>query len=602
MDAEPRVLVAPIARFPPGYIHGHLPALDALRAPGRTICFSDLFSPTTASLGMTGLPRWRNRPEVGQIALILISSLYFTAVFNNAFARFVIGAANQEGVAQALVLGAALIFITGIHVVLFAVIGWRWSLKPILFVLVPASAATAYYADNYGIVFDASMLRNVFRTDTAEASELMTLGFAGAMLLKSAPPLLALLWVRIRPARSLKRLLAARLLLLIVTVGISGGAVLSQFDDLSSLMRNNKSARYLITPENYIVSSIRVLQQDRRAQPGPLAKVAEDAQIEMHPVGSKPHLLVIVVGETVRAQNWGLNGYARQTTPQLARRNVVNYEDVTACGSNTEVSVPCMFSVYGRRNYDRDRIRRSESLLHVLERAGVKTLWRDNQSGCKGVCADLAFESYRVPPTHPLCTDQACRDEVMLSGLHDAIDDNPGDVVVVLHQLGNHGPAYFKRYGEEFRTFVPDCRSADLGKCVREEIVNAYDNAIVATDDFLAKTVDMLAADSSHDTAMIYLSDHGESLGEANLYLHGLPYAIAPSTQVKVPMVVWLSDGLQKSRGIDAACLREQATKPLSHDNLFHSVLGLMQVQTRSRDEALNLFGRCEKSLDRAER
>ena len=186
----------------------------------------------------------------------------------------------------------------------------------------------------------------------------------------------------------------------------------------------------------------------------------------------------------------------------------------------------------------------------------------------------------------------------MLNGLHDAIDDNPGDVVVVLHQLGNHGPAYFKRYGEEFRTFTPDCRNADLGKCSRQEIVNAYDNAIVATDDFLAKTIDMLAADDTHDTAMIYVSDHGESLGEGNLYLHGLPYAIAPATQIKVPMVVWLSEGLQRDRGIDQACVEREAGKPISHDNLFHSVLGLMQVATKDRKDELNIFGRCEGTLE----
>ncbi|WP_312320418.1 phosphoethanolamine--lipid A transferase [Stenotrophomonas sp.] len=538
---------------------------------------------------------WRNRPEVGQAWLIIAASLYFTVVFNNAFVRFILGASNHEGVAQALVLSTALVFITGLHVLLLSLLGWRWTLKPILLVMIPASAAAAYYSDNYGIFFDASMVRNIFRTDTAEAGELMTWGFAGAMLLKSAPPLLVVVWIRIRKESSVLRLLVKRVLLVVATLVITGGAVMSQFDDLSSLMRNNKSARYLITPENYIVSSIRVIQQDRRAPRGPLSKVAEDARLDPHPIGSKPHLLVIVVGETVRAQNWGLSGYARQTTPMLARRDVVNYVDVTACGSNTEVSVPCMFSVYGRRSYDRDKIKRSESLLHVLERAGVKTLWRDNQSGCKGVCADLAFESYREPPDDPLCTNQACRDEVMLSGLHDAIDDNPGDVVVVLHQLGNHGPAYFKRYGEEFRTFTPDCRSADLGKCTRQEIVNAYDNAIVATDDFLAKAIDMLAADTSHDTAMIYVSDHGESLGEGNLYLHGLPYAIAPATQVKVPMVVWLSEGIQRERGIDPSCLRAQAGSSISHDNLFHSVLGLMEVQTEVRDEGLNLFGRCEK-------
>jgi len=252
-----------------------------------------------------------------------------------------------------------------------------------------------------------------------------------------------------------------------------------------------------------------------------------------------------------------------------------------------------MFSVYGRRDYDRDKIRGSESLLHVLERAGIKTLWRDNQTGCKGVCADLAFESFRVPIKDGLCDDQACRDEIMLRGLHDAIDDNPGDVVVVLHQLGNHGPSYYKRYPEGLRRFTPDCRNADLGKCTRQQIVNAYDNAVLATDDFLGKAIRMLEQDQSHDTGLIYVSDHGESLGEANVYLHGLPYAIAPDTQIKVPMVMWMSEGMKSSNNLDLQCVRDRSKRPASHDNLFHSVLGLMQVRTKSLDESLNLFSGC---------
>ncbi|CAM4430265.1 phosphoethanolamine transferase [Stenotrophomonas lactitubi] len=538
------------------------------------------------------------RPEIGVTWIIIAAAIYFAALFNTAFVRFVASATGKQGVDLAHLLGVALILVTGLHIILLGLVGWRWTIKPVLLVLLPASAAAAYYSENYGVFFDASMIRNILKTDTAEAGELMTLGFIGTVLLKSLPAMLLLAWIRIKRDGGVAAVALKRVALLVMALAISAGAALTQFDDLSSLMRNNKSARYLITPGNFIISSIRAFEEDRRVPRGPLQKVAEDAMLADHPPGSKPHFLVVVVGETVRAQNWGLNGYGRQTTPQLAKRNVINFVDVTACGSNTEVSVPCMFSPYGRGNYDRDRIKGSESLLHVLERASVKTLWRDNQSGCKGVCADLAFESYRAPPKDPLCSDQACKDEIMLNGLHDAIDDNPGDVVVVLHQLGNHGPAYFKRYGEEFRTFTPDCRNADLGKCSRQEIVNAYDNAIVATDDFLAKTIDMLAADDTHDTAMIYVSDHGESLGEGNLYLHGLPYAIAPATQIKVPMVVWLSEGLQRDRGIDQACVEREAGKPISHDNLFHSVLGLMQVATKDRKDELNIFGRCEGTLE----
>jgi lipid A ethanolaminephosphotransferase len=399
--------------------------------------------------------------------------------------------------------------------------------------------------------------------------------------------------VRLQRSSNVTRAILARVLLLGMAVVVIVGAAIASFDDLSSLIRNHKQVRYLANPGNYIASIAKVVREDTRAERGPIQVVGPDAMMTPHPPGAKPHFLVIVVGETVRAQNWGLNGYGRQTTPQLAALDVVNFSDVTACGSNTEVSVPCMFSVYGRRDYDRDKIRGSESLLHVLERAGIKTLWRDNQTGCKGVCADLAFESFRVPTKDGLCDDQACRDEIMLRGLHDAIDDNPGDVVVVLHQLGNHGPSYYKRYPEDLRKFTPDCRNADLGKCTRQQIVNAYDNAVLATDDFLGKTIRMLEQDQSHDTGLIYVSDHGESLGEANVYLHGLPYAIAPDTQIKVPMVMWMSEGMKSSNNLDLQCVRDRSNLPASHDNLFHSVLGLMNVRTKSLDESLNLFSGC---------
>lgn len=536
-------------------------------------------------------PWWR--PVVRIELVLLLVAIYFALTANGAFWAEVrqTGILNgTRGIKLYISITMALI---GLHGLVFGLLLNRWIVKPALSLLLVVTAATAYFSSKYAVYMDPSMIRNALRTDVAEARELMTADLWLTVLMMGALPAVALWLIQIQRV-SLKAALVRRMVFVVAMLAISVISVMLTLTDVSSLMRNNKSLRYLIGPGNYLVSVPKVLTEQAKQPRGPKTVVAKDATLVDHPQGAKPHLLVIVVGETVRAQNWGLNGYERQTTPQLAKRDVINFSDVTACGSNTEVSVPCMFSLSGRRDYDRDRIVGSESLLHVLERAGIKTLWRDNQTGCKGVCDGLAFESYRTPPVDPLCDNQACRDAVMLKGLHDTIDDNPGDVVVVLHQLGNHGPAYFKRYPEELRRFRPDCRSSDLGQCSREEIVNAYDNAILETDDFLAKTISMLEQDTSHDTAMIYVSDHGESLGESNVYLHGYPYAIAPQAQIKVPMVAWLSEGMKTSAGVDTGCVSKRSNQPISHDNLFHSVLGLMQVSTSAYEPSLDLFSRCQ--------
>ena len=255
-----------------------------------------------------------------------------------------------------------------------------------------------------------------------------------------------------------------------------------------------------------------------------------------------------------------------------------------------------MFSVQGRRHYDKQAIKRSESLLHVLEHAGIATLWRDNQTGCKGVCEQLAFESFLDAQIPEYCDKQRCLDEVLLHDLKQQVDMRSGDQVVVLHQLGNHGPSYFSRYPAAFKRFIPVCQTPQLGDCSQAEIRNAYDNAILYTDHFLGATIAFLQAQTSRDTAMIYVSDHGESLGENNLYLHGVPYRIAPDTQLKVPMVMWLSSGLVADRGIDTQCLRKTLATPASHDNLFSSVLGLMQVRTETYDRNQDLFAPCTRT------
>jgi lipid A ethanolaminephosphotransferase len=378
---------------------------------------------------------------------------------------------------------------------------------------------------------------------------------------------------------------------------LGAGALLAVFQDFAPLMRNNKEIRYLITPANYLYSLARVLQSDARAVSRSREPVGEDAVLaDSWAERKKPALLVIVVGETARAANWGLSGYVRQTTPQLAGLNVINFSQVTSCGTNTEVSVPCLFSVYGRRRYDEDKIRHSESLLNVLARTGMRVVWRDNQSGCKGACAGVEEERLGSAKEPAWCDGDRCLDEILLHGLDSVLADTKGNLVLVLHQLGNHGPAYFKRYPPDFRKFEPVCETADLAKCPREAVVNAYDNALLYTDHMLAQTIAYLKRqEAKYDSAMIYVSDHGESLGENGLFLHGVPYSIAPKEQTEVPMLMWFSPGYLSSFRIDAGCLRQRATQPASHDHLFHSVLGLLDIKTRVYDRSMDLAGRCRE-------
>jgi lipid A ethanolaminephosphotransferase len=310
-------------------------------------------------------------------------------------------------------------------------------------------------------------------------------------------------------------------------------------------------------------------------------------------------VLVLVVGETARAANFSLLGYTRPTTPELEKLDVIAFRNVTSCGTSTEVSVPCMFSPFGRADYDERRIRNSEGLLDVLVRAGYAVKWLDNQSGCKGVCrgAGVEYRKLDAKSAPDLCEGDECHDGILVRGLEAelaSVARNPArDTVIVLHMMGNHGPAYFRRYPPGFRRFTPDCATAELRKCTRDQVVNAYDNAIAYTDHVLAGLVEMLRADSAIDTALIYVSDHGESLGENGLYLHGLPYSVAPRTQTHVPMIAWLSRGFAAGHFVDRRCLHGKAGDPLSHDNLFHSVLGLLDVQTRVYTPANDIFEGC---------
>ena len=535
------------------------------------------------------------RPAVHIETLVALCAVYVMLAGNGPFWRAALAGRGWDQAATWGFAAAVFIAFTAFYTVVAALLSSRYTVRPLLALILLVTAAASYYMDRYAVYMDRPMLANVFATDYKEARELLGFGMALHILAFGVVPAALLWWPRLK-MRPFGRAVAVRAGWLLAATALGVGSLLLVFADFASLMRNKEELRYLITPGNIVASISANLWGKAKRPVQPRIVVGADAKLS-GPVRAKPTLLVVVVGETARSQNFSLNGYARPTNPELAKRRVISFPDAVACGTSTEVSLPCMFSSYGRSNYDEEKVQSHESVLHVLARAGVQVLWRDNQSGCKGVCEGLPIDQLDHAGVAPLCTGDQCLDEVLLSGMDQVLRDRKGNLLVVMHQLGSHGPAYFKRYPPAFRKFLPDCQSEDLRLCSAAEIVNAYDNSLLYTDFFLGKVIDFLErSQPTHDTAMIYVSDHGESLGEGGLYLHGMPYAIAPSQQTRVPFVLWLSPAFRAALSIDEQCLRDRA-KPeaASHEQLFHSLLGLFGVQTAAYERKFDLFAPCRQ-------
>jgi lipid A ethanolaminephosphotransferase len=406
------------------------------------------------------------------------------------------------------------------------------------------------------------------------------------------------LWKTPLQVLRLRQQILSNSLTAVVSVVVIVAALLAIFQDFSSIMRNHTQLRYLVNPLNsyYAIGMVaaKPFQRDNKT----LLPIGRDAQLAARQPHEKPPLLLLVLGETARMGNFGVNGYERQTTPALAQENIISLKGVMSCGTSTATSVPCMFSHMGKEEFEA-RKNNYESLIDVLHHAGLAVLWIDNQSGCKGVCERVP-QALTKELKHPnLCKAGECFDEIMLHQLDERIQALPAErrakgVVVVMHQMGSHGPAYYKRVPDAFKKFQPECKSNALQECSRDQVVNSFDNTILYTDHFLGQAIQWLKkSETASAPAMLYVSDHGESLGENNLYLHGLPYRVAPDVQKRVPWITWWSPQFEKQMSLSRTCLQNKVQMPLTHDNYFHSVLGLLNISTADYQAKLDVHADC---------
>ncbi|MFS0828772.1 phosphoethanolamine transferase [Pseudomonas phoenicis] len=533
------------------------------------------------------------RPEI----VTVLASAFLLGAFNLPLWRHLdtITAAGDAGWRLTAAF-AALLF--GVFTAILSWLAIPKLFKPVLITLFMVSAGVTYFMNRYGILIDTGMLRNAAETNATEVRDLLSPTLFAYMALLGLAPSLLLWRTPVNYRRWLPGLLSKTLVTAGCAVGIASVALIN-YQGLSSLLRNHHELHLMVVPSNYIGASINYVREQVASSQKPFTRIGEDA-VRVQSAANQTHksLTVLVVGESARAENFSLLGYARDTNPELSQvPGLVAFSDMHSCGTETAVSVPCMFSNLGRAGYSAAAVSNREGLLDVLKRAGVQVLWRDNQSGCKGTCASATVVNLSNATDPALCADHECRDEILLQGLQTLIDHLDQDTVLVLHQMGSHGPEYYKRYPATFERFTPVCKSNALDQCSRASIVNGYDNTLLYTDHVLAQLLDVLRKNQAHvATAMVYLSDHGESLGEFNLFLHGTPYMLAPDQQKHVPLLVWLSDTYQQAVGVDMDCLARNRSAPLSQDNLFHSMLGLLQVRTRVYDPALDLFSACKPS------
>ncbi len=528
------------------------------------------------------------RPSIRAHWLLVAAVAFIVVVGNRPLWLELLG--TGPGAEGTLVAIHFLLVLAALFTLLLAPAVHRHFLKPVLVALLLVVALVNWFETQFGIIIDRHIVESALETDRIEAGELITPALLLHLAVSWLIPATVIAWVRIDTGG--RGYVVRTAAIGIFAAGMLGLTLLSGYKELALVLREHKELKMMINPTYPLYAAWQVIGARADAAP-PVRASLGTARVDRAP-GSPPRIMVLVVGETARADHFSLNGYPRPTNPRLGRRSLINFGAVAACGTSTAVSVPCLFSPLGREQFDADREPDSENVLHLLARAGVSVLWRDNNTGCKGVCDDFEFDSLRHSLDPGLCSDRRCIDEILLGGLRQRIDSADGDLLIVLHQAGSHGPSYYRRYPDDFGRFTPACSTDSPQRCSRAELVNAYDNTLVYTDYFLDRLIGLLEHDASgRRLAMLYVSDHGESLGEMGLYLHGMPYALAPQAQTMVPMLLWLPERERRRHPDLVRCLDALAEAPLSHDNLFHTLLGYFQIATPSLDPTLDLFGRC---------
>lgn len=540
-----------------------------------------------------------SRQWIGSISptkLILLVSCYFFFVLNIALIANLVGIIGKlADFKLGFILSLPLFFIAVFNIIfnVFTLLRLeKWVLAP----LVAISSLLSYAMYNYGIIVDQDMLANVVETNSGEAKSYLNANMLIWFFIMGIVPAYFIMKVGIDRSSAMHEI-GYKLIAITLSLLVIGGIASLYYKDYASVGRNNSYLKKMIIPTDFLYSSFRFTQSNLRTAPE-FQVLGEDAILKAGSLTNKKQVTVLLLGETARAANFQHGGYERETNAFTSPLDVTYFHQMSSCGTATAVSVPCMFSRMTRQEFSKSDARNQDNLLDIVQRAGIKTVWLDNDGGCKGVCIRVETIEFDPKSDHPACDGDYCKDQILLDGLEAQLKNlTEANNLIVLHMVGSHGPTYYRRYPEEFARFQPDCQRSDIQNCDASQLVNTYDNTLYYTDYIISQVISKLNQREDLDTGVVYISDHGESLGELGFYLHGVPYMLAPKEQKETPMLAWFSDGFTVNKQLNIQCLTHKAKQnEYSHDNFFDSILGLLDVSTQAYQPQLDIFNTCRQS------
>lgn len=544
----------------------------------------------------------RPKKSISLSGFNMLLAIWLGLILNFAFYQKIHEFTPYTNLKAGLLMAATALIIIAFYNLILQWLNWKWNAKILASVLIILGGFSAYFVNSLGVVITPDQIQNMLQTDAREVRDLWSMRLIIWTLVFVIFPLCVVWILKIQPA-SLGRQILQKGLSSVISLGLILGLLFCFYVDYAAIFREHRDLKGMLSPQNSIASTLSYYKKKAPKANLPLVVFGEDAHLlQQAQMQEHPKLMVLVVGETARAESFALNGYARNTNPELSKLAVINFNQVSSCGTATAVSVPCMFSGMSRETYDEQLASHREGLLDIAQRAGYQVTWIDNNSGCKGACDRV--QKYQIPTQlkQKWCdAGGECFDEILVDSLKDYLahldKNNPKPQLIVLHQMGSHGPAYFKRSKTPYQPFQPTCNSNAIQGCSTEELKNSYDNSIVYTDHVLAQIVETLKQQTQYQTGFWYLSDHGESTGEHGLYLHGAPYSMAPTQQTHVPMLMWFSDAWKQQNTQQVSCLKGQTEQARSQDHLFPSLLSLLDIKTQVTEAKNDMLAQCSPSL-----
>ncbi|RRJ89334.1 phosphoethanolamine--lipid A transferase EptA [Paenimyroides tangerinum] len=494
------------------------------------------------------------------VLLICIMNFLF---FHYPFFKYVFSNVDYTTFSGALLCFSMLILVVLANFFFFYILFYISKIVGKIFTIITflINSVAVYFINSYSVIIDESMISNILNTNFDESSAFFSFKLIIYLVCFGILPSIFIFKAKFEKVSFKKFMIQTGINLgLILLIVVANAANVLWID------KNSKVVGGLAMPWSYAVNT--PLFYIHEAKKNQKEILLPDATI----TNDEKSVMVLVIGESARSENFSLYGYSKNTNPLLSKIENLHNFNATSCATYTTAGLKCILEHENSNDL-------YEILPNYLNRNDVDVIWRTTNWGEPPVHIEKYKKRENLIEN---CEGIGCDyDEILLAGLKDEIlNSNKKKILIILHTSTSHGPTYSKKYPPQFEVFKPVCNSVEVANCSQEELINAYDNTIVYTDFILSSVIETLKELPNYKSSMIYVSDHGESLGEKNLYMHGVPMSLAPKQQYEIPFIVWVSDGSKELKKNNA----------LTQNHVFHSVMNFLGITSPIYNEEMNIY------------